>query len=162
MKSKLEEYMEIVSWLNRYRRALFHIERLEEELIRWDAKAQKMTPSSSSIVSASSNGAPAAVVAVEMAEDVTKRLEKVKTERDEKREEIEQAIMALPAENQQKVMYSIYIDLLKQKDVASKLHYHPKHIYRIHILALDELKKMLPNVTFESGIMVLSKSEGDA
>lgn len=146
MKSRLEEYMDIVDWLNGYRRILFRVERLKEEIIRWDAKAQKTTTSTSSVISASGNSAPATVVAVEMIEDVEKRLEEAKAARNEKRKEIEQAILSLPYENQQKVMYCIYIDLLKQKEVATELHYSRKQISRIHASALDEFKKMSPNV----------------
>lgn len=141
-------------WLKGYHEALTEEKRLQEEIMRWDSKAKKMTASISK-APGGGKGPPASFTdAIEKMLEVQDELAKAVARSAQRRLEIEQVINSLPDEDQKNILRHIYIEGMKQVEVAIRFGYSRETISRIHAKSLNRIANSSHKITFICGIMV--------
>ena len=137
---------EVKAWLRSYRWLQAEIDRTEEEIEQWRARAERLTQSFSGMPpgSGSSDQIPNAV---EKIAELEEQLQHKVTELVQTRKDIEAAIEQLP-DKQQRILRYRYIDQLTWEMVAVKVHYDYRWVIRIHGHALQQLS----NLTIERHI----------
>lgn len=131
---------EVKAWLQSYRFLKSDVERLEEELVYWHSKSEKMTRAMSGMPSGSGDGDQVSS-SVEKIMELESQLEDKLSRMVEQRRKIEELIASLP-ERQQQVLYARYIDGLTWKQVSQKMYLEYRWVLKIHGRALREISKL--------------------
>lgn len=134
---------EVKAWLRSYRWLQAEIDRTEEEIEQWRARAARLTQSFSGMPpgSGSSDQIPNAVEKIAELED---QLRYKVTELVQTRKDIEAAIELVPDASQQTILRMKYINGVRDWNIiGDKVGYSDRHSRRVHGWALLSLKNVL-------------------
>lgn len=131
---------EVKVWLRSYRYLKGEAERLEEELLYWRSKSEKMTRAMSGMPSGS-GGEDQVSGSVEKIMELENRLEDKLSRMVKQRNEIEKIIDSLP-EQQKQILYARYISCLTWDQVSQKMHFDYRWVLRLHKKALQAISKL--------------------
>ena len=134
---------EVKTWLRSYRYLKAEIDRTEEEIAEWNARATRLTQSYSGMPSGSGSSDPIPN-AVEKIISLESRLSVKVFELICVRDSIEKAIERLPDSSQRTLLRMKYIDGVRNWDkIGDAIGYTGRHARRVHGWALQNLKNVL-------------------
>ncbi len=126
-------------FLQRYRKTLKLIERLEVKLAALDDRLTEVgSPSISDLPRCSSGKTSSDLILdkIELQDRINKLVQKSKAQR----REIIEAIDELDDRRVAEVMESVYIDGLDMYDISDSTGYSIRHVYRLYLQGLDAIK----------------------
>lgn len=132
-------YQEKVEWLKGYRIIDAKVEKLTEEVILWNDRATKITSSFSQEPKAAGSGDQLQKCVdkiCELQEEIAREMQQLR----ELRRQIEMAINTLEDERFRGILYLRYIEGMTFEQVADRILYSSKQVYRIHKKAVEKLK----------------------
>lgn len=126
-------------YLSRYRAAIAESGELEEEIAKWESRAEKITSSPGAVPKSGQHSDRVQDGAVALAELRDKLTTKV-TRLIEMRLEIERAIETVSDDTQRILLRYRYVDGLTWEKIAEKMHYTYQWVCVLHGLALQKVK----------------------
>ncbi len=128
-----------IQYLLRYRRLNQRIDRLLEEQSRWRERALKITPTLSQAPGGGGSGSPIERPmdkVLEMEEEINEEIDTLQTIRHQIRDTLNQ----LTDESLKLLMEYRYIDGMTWEQIADKMNYSWRQVYRKHEEALSKIR----------------------
>lgn len=131
--------------LRQYKYILIEIDRLLEERAQWRARAEKITPSYSNVVSGGNFSNSKIEKAQEKIQEIEQEInEQLKLQRTNKKIILD-AVNRLSRKDLKEVLFQKYINLNKDEVIAKKLGYNDgSYVRKKELIALKELNIKLP------------------
>lgn len=133
--------METRTLLREYRNTLREIERIEDELAIWQARAEKCTTSFSTAPGGGSDG-DKIQVAVEQMDAIREKLNARLFKLTEARDTAERIIKSVSDLRLRLILEYRYIDGLTYEEIGLRMNYSFRQVFRLHKWALCEVEKM--------------------
>lgn len=133
--------MDAKKLLREYRNILREIERIEDELATWQARAEKCTTSFSAVPGGGGDG-DKIQVAVEQMDAIREKLNARLVKLTDARDNAERIIKSVSDLRLRLILEYRYIDGLTYDEIGLRMNYSFRQIFRLHKWALSEAEKM--------------------
>lgn len=133
--------MDAKKLLREYRNILREIERIEDELATWQARAEKCTTSFSAVPGGGGDG-DKIQVAVEQMDAIREKLNARLVKLTDARDNAERIIKSVSDLRLRLILEYRYIDGLTYDEIGLRMNYSFRQIFRLHKWALSKAEKM--------------------
>lgn len=130
---------EKTDYLQRYGYAMRKELRLREEIAVWHSRAESITPSISGMPHGNGDYIASFVKAAEKICKLEAQLCAQMMLMAQMREDIEQVIGTVEQDRLREILELHYIEALTWEQIADRLHYGCRHVYKLHVAAINQI-----------------------